>query len=173
MKKTFMFSIVLATAIAMAGCSSMCKQRGSDGGKCPACGMMAKKSCPQCGMSKGQCKCPPPAIPMAEINTSALKSLINSGVKLTLVDARVGKYDDGRRIPDAINLSPEAKDNEIQNALTSKDALIVSYCANLKCPASRLLAARLTALGYKHVLEYPQGIEEWVSEGNPVTQVAK
>lgn len=110
---------------------------------------------------------------MAEINTLGLKSLIDSGVKLTLVDARVGKYDDGRRIPNAINLGPEAKDSEVQSALTSKDALIVSYCANLKCPASRLLAARLAALGYKHVLEYPQGIEGWVSEGNPVTQAAK
>jgi rhodanese-related sulfurtransferase len=110
---------------------------------------------------------------MAEINTSALKSLLNSGVKVTLVDARTGKFDDGRRILDAINLGPEAKDEEIMRALKSKDALIVSYCANLKCQVSRQLAARLTAMGYKHVLEYPQGIEGWVGEGNPVIQVSK
>ena len=173
MKNIFMFSMVLAAALAVAGCCSMCKQHASGGGKCPSCGMPAKQSCPQCGMSKGQCKCPATAAPMAEINTLVLKSLIDSGVKLTLVDARVGKYDDGRRIPYAINLGPEAKDSEIQSALTSKDALIVSYCVNLKCPASRLLAARLIALGYKHVLEYPQGIEGWVSAGYPVTQATK
>ena len=135
--------------------------------------MSSKMSCPHCGMQKGHCKCTATATPMAEINTSALKALIDSGVALTLVDARVGKYDDGRRIPKALNLGPEAKDSEIESALPSKDALIVSYCANLKCPASRLLAARLTALGYKRVLEYPQGIEDWVSEGNPITPGSK
>jgi len=165
--------MVLAVAIAAAGCCSMCKSHRSGEGKCHVCGMTSKASCPQCSMPKGRCKCPATANPMAEINTSALKSLINSGVNLTLVDARTGKYDDGRRISNALNIGPEAKDEEIQGALKSKDALIVSYCANLKCPASRLLAAKLKALGYKHVLEYPQGIEGWVGEGNPVTQVSK
>lgn len=168
MKNMFMFVIVLVVAVAAAGCCSMCKHHGSGGGKCAACGMPTKSGCSHCGMPKGQCKCPAKAAPLAEINTSALKSLIDSGVKLTLVDARVGKYDDGRRIATAINLGPEAKDSEIVAALPSKDALIVSYCANLKCPASRLLATRLVALGYTHVLEYPQGIEGWVGEGNPV-----
>jgi len=110
---------------------------------------------------------------MAEINTPALKALISSGVKLTLVDARVGKYDDGRRIPNAINVGPEATVNEIEIVLPSKEALIVTYCVNLKCPASRILAARLTALGYKWVLEYPEGIEGWVAQGNLVTQNPK
>ena len=110
---------------------------------------------------------------MAEINTSALKSLIDSGVNLTLVDARTGKNDDGRRIATALNLSPDAKESDIESVLTSKDALIVTYCASLKCPASRKLAARLIALGYKRILEYPQGIEGWVGEGNPVTPASK
>jgi rhodanese-related sulfurtransferase len=156
MKNTFLFSIVLAIAFAASGCCSMCKQ-GSMGGKCPVCGMTKMES------SK----------PMAEINTAALKALIDSNVPLTLVDARTGKYDDGRRIMNALNLSPEATDDEITRMMQSKDATIVSYCANLKCPASRMLAAKLMSLGYKHVLEYPQGIEGWVAEGNPVTQVTK
>ena len=135
--------------------------------------MTNKMSCPQCSMARGQCKCKKTGTTMAEINTSALKTLIDSGVQLTLVDARTGKFDDGRRISNALNISPEAKGDDIQRALQSKDAMIVSYCANLKCPASRLLAAKLVTLGYKHVLEYPQGIEGWVGEGNPVTQISK
>ncbi|OGV69776.1 MAG: hypothetical protein A2283_14565 [Lentisphaerae bacterium RIFOXYA12_FULL_48_11] len=110
---------------------------------------------------------------MAEINTTALKTLIDSGVQLTLIDARTGKYDDGRRISNALNLGPDAKTEEIESALRSKDAIIVTYCVNLKCPASKLLTARLTSLGYKHILKYPQGIEGWVSKGNPVTQGSK
>ncbi len=113
------------------------------------------------------------AAPVAEINTSALKALIDSGVNLTLVDARVGKYDDGRRIPKSINLGPEAKESEIEIALPSKDAMIVAYCVNPNCPASRMLVARLTALGYKHVMEYPQGIEGCVKDGNSVMSVSK
>ncbi len=150
MKKVLMLSVVLAVAIMVVGCQSMCPWRGG---------------CQSCGMAKDQ--------PVAKINTAALKSLIDAGVPLTLVDARVGKYDDGRRISSALNLSPEAKDEEMQGLLKSKDALIVSYCANLKCPASKMLAARLRALGYKHVVEYPQGVEGWVAEGNPVAQATK
>ena len=173
MKKIRMFGMVLAVAIVASGCSSMCNQNGGGGTKCSACGKTNTMNCPHCGMPMGQCKCPTMAKPMAEINTAALKALINSNVALTLVDARTGKFDDGRRIQNALNLGPDAKDEDIASALKSKDALIVSYCANLKCPASRMLAAKLITLGYTHVLEYPQGIEGWVGEGNPVTQVSK
>jgi rhodanese-related sulfurtransferase len=172
MKKTVMFSLVLAAAIALSGCCSPCKHSRSDG-KCSACAEKAGKSCPHCGMQKEQCKCPAKDSSAATVNTAALKALIRSGTPLTLVDARVGKYDDGRRIPNALNLSPEAQASEIQRVLPSKEALIVTYCGNLKCPASSMLAARLNSLGYKHVLKYPQGIEGWVKEGNAVTQIAK
>jgi rhodanese-related sulfurtransferase len=166
-------SIVMAAGLAAAGCHSM---RGHDrpgGGKCTHCGTTSEKACTHCGMPKGHCRCRAKATPMAEINASALRTLIDSGVALTLVDARTGKYDDGRRIAKAINLSPEAKDADIESALPSKDALIVTYCANVKCQASRMLAARLMALGYKRILEYPQGIEGWLGDGDPATPVLK
>lgn len=173
MKSIYVLSVVLAAVITTVGCSSTCgsnKTAGGDGSTSCATGNM---KCPYCGMPKDQCKCLAMSKHMAEINTAALKALINSGVTLTLVDARTGKNDDGRRISNALNLSPEAKEEDIQALLKSKDALIVSYCANLKCPASRQLVVRLTALGYTHVLEYPQGIEGWVDAGNPVTQASK
>jgi rhodanese-related sulfurtransferase len=86
---------------------------------------------------------------------------------------RSGKYDDGRRIPGAIGLGADSKDEDILNTVKSKDVLIVTYCANLKCPASKALAEKLRTLGYKHVLEYPLGIEGWVEGGNEVSTVAK
>jgi rhodanese-related sulfurtransferase len=102
------------------------------------------------------------------IGTAALKTMMDAGVPMTFVDSRTGKYDDGRRIPGALSLSPVATEQEIQNVLKSKDALIVSYCANLKCHASLMLAVRLQGLGYKHILEYPYGIEGWFEAGFPV-----
>ena len=172
MKNIVVGSVILAAAIAAGGCHTM--REGSDrGGQCKSCCAADSTKCQKCGMHKGHCKCMAKAAPMAEINTSALKALVNSGVPLTLVDARTGKYDDGRRIGKAITLSPEAKDDAIASALPSKDALIVTYCVNTKCPASVILAKKLTGMGYTRVLEYPQGIEGWVAEGNPVTQPAK
>lgn len=35
---------------------------------------------------------------IAEINTSGLKALLDSGAKVYVLDARTGTYDDGRRI---------------------------------------------------------------------------
>ena len=173
MKKIYLLVMVMAVALVTAGCWSTGRCCGNRGDRGPASGTTGKMTCPKCGMPKGHCKCEAMAKPMAEINTSALKVLIDSGVALTLVDARTGKFDDSRRISNALNLSPDAKEDEIQNMLKSKDALIVTYCVNPKCPASVKLASKLTAMGYVRVLEYPQGIEGWVSEGNAVTQASK
>ena len=169
MSKLFILSVVLAAAIAAAGCCSLCKGHGKDGAKCKACSTSSKTNCPECGVEKGLCKCMPTGKHLAEVNTAALKILLSSGVPPILVDARSGKYDDGRRIANAISLAPDAKAEDIQSALKSKDTPIVTYCANLKCQASKMLAERLIALGYKNVMKYPQGIEGWVGEGNPVT----
>ncbi len=168
MNETFTKSLVLAAAIAMAGCCTMPAHHHHEEGKCPAHGTAAEQSCPQCGMPTGQCTCTAQPFSDAEIYTSALKFLIDSGVDITLVDARVGRSYDGRRIATAIHLRPDAQEIEIHRALPSKEALIVTYSSNLTCPAGTALANRLGALDYKHVVAYPQGIEGWVAEGNVV-----
>ena len=62
---------------------------------------------------------------------------------------------------------------EVAAALPDKGALVVTYCAGLKCPASHLLGEKLRALGYKNVLEYHEGIEGWVAAGQKVEQAAR
>jgi rhodanese-related sulfurtransferase len=107
-------------------------------------------------------------LPEAEVNTAALKILKGREVKLHILDARTGKYDDGRRVPGAGSLSASSSAAEVAEILPDKSELVVTYCANLKCPASRMLAAHLRKLGYKNVLEYPQGIDGWVASGYKV-----
>lgn len=102
------------------------------------------------------------------LNTAGLKALLDSGTRLALLDARTGQWDDGRRIPGAIALSADSTDEEIARALPDKNALIVTYCGGVKCPASRRLAHRLGALGYKNLVEYPEGIAGWVEAGHAV-----
>ena len=107
----------------------------------------------------------------AVVNTLGLKTLIGSGVPLTVVDARSGKYDDGKRIPGALSLNSESKPEEVAKVLPNKEALIVTYCANLQCPASAALSKHLKSLGYTNLIEYPEGIQGWIEAGNPVKSV--
>lgn len=109
----------------------------------------------------------------AEISTAALKTLLDSKVPIALFDARTGKYDDGKRIPGAGSLSPEANAEQVDKVIKDKNMLVVTYCANLKCPASSHLAAHLKELGYKNVLEYKPGIAGWIEAGYQVENAVK
>jgi rhodanese-related sulfurtransferase len=117
----------------------------------------------------------PPATPAAapvahygEIDTAALAAMVMAKTPMVILDARSGKYDDGRRLPGAKQLAPDATPAEVAKAIPAKDTLVVVYCSNLKCPASKHLAEQLLKLGHSNVLKYPQGIEEWVATGHPV-----
>jgi len=90
-----------------------------------------------------------------------------------VLDARTGTFDDGQRIPGARTLAPTASEAEIAAMLPDKGALVVTYCANLKCPASHMLGETLRKAGYTNVLEYHDGIEGWVAAGHAVEKEAK
>jgi rhodanese-related sulfurtransferase len=87
---------------------------------------------------------------------------------MVILDARSGKFDDGRRLSGAKALSAEAEEADAGKVIPSKDSLVVTYCASWKCPASHALAERLKKLGYANVIEYRQGIEGWTKAGNSV-----
>ncbi len=105
----------------------------------------------------------------ATINTLGLKTLIDTGAASILLDARSGKFDDGKRIPGAKSLNADSKPEEVFKVLPDKEALIVTYCSNLKCPASHKLYTHLKSLGYKNLIEYPEGIKGWIDAGYTVT----
>lgn len=104
------------------------------------------------------------------IGTDALAALLRAKTPFTILDARTGKYDDGRRIPGAKSLAAGAEEPAIAATAGDKAGLIVTYCSNLKCPASKMLATRLRGLGYTNVLEYPEGIEGWAKAGQTVAK---
>jgi rhodanese-related sulfurtransferase len=114
-----------------------------------------------------------PAAKEAVVNAEALAALLRAKVQLTLLDARSGKFDDGRRLPGAKALAPTAKDEEVTALLPDKTAMVVTYCAGLKCPASHMLSEKLRGMGYVNVIEYREGIEGWVAAGNVVEPAAK
>ena len=110
----------------------------------------------------------PEAVGYGHVDTAGLKALINAKTPMLLLDARSGKWDDGQRLPGAKALAPDATDAEIAAALPAKDALVIAYCSNPKCQASRILAAKLVNLGYTNILKYPEGTAGCLAAGNPV-----
>ena len=105
------------------------------------------------------------------ISPLALKSMVDAKLPVTILDARSGKWDDGRRIPGAKSLNADSKVREILKVLPDKESLVVTYCSNLQCPASAKLAKHLKSLGYKNVVEFPEGIQGWSESGFPVHKV--
>jgi len=102
------------------------------------------------------------------IDTRGLAILISSKVPLVILDARQGKWDDGKRIADAQTLPEGATKEQIEGLIPAKDSLIVVYCSNIQCPASNYLAGLLSELGYVNILKYKEGIQEWIHSGLPV-----
>lgn len=101
------------------------------------------------------------------VTTDELEKIVNDKSSLIL-DARTGKFDTGERIPGAKALSPDSSTDEVAKAIPNKNASIVTYCVNPKCPASNMLAKHLKELGYTNIMEYPEGIEGWIKDGNKV-----
>lgn len=106
-------------------------------------------------------------VAMAEISTDALAAMLRAHAAAVVLDARTGKYDDGRRLPGAQALAPDASAADAATFIPDKTSLVVTYCANPQCPASDHLARHLRELGYTNVIEYRGGIETWVNAGLP------
>lgn len=124
---------------------------------CATCGCAAKKSVKSAGKT----------VETGAVTTAELSKMVDSG-KATLLDARSGKYDDGRRIPGAKGVGTKPSKKDVAAIVSSKDALVVTYCTNLQCPASKMLGKRLRDYGYTNVKEYHEGIEGWAEAGKTV-----
>jgi len=109
----------------------------------------------------------------AKIDTAALAMLIRAGVDVVLLDARGRESYEAKRIPGAKNVPADSAPKDIAKAIPSKDSLIVTYCGNVHCPASKMLYERLKELGYQNVLEYQDGIAGWLAGGYPAEEGKK
>ena len=108
------------------------------------------------------------AVVPGEINPAGVAALIKAKTPMVILDARSGKYDDGKRVPGALSLNAESSAAAVAEVVADTSALIVTYCANPKCPASSKLAQHLVSLGYTNILEMPAGIQGWIEEGRAV-----
>ena len=154
------FAMASSSVWAVEGCCAGEKsdKDGCSGGVCSLEKQGAGTACVMTSLKEGT------------VTTPALVALVKAKAPSAILDARSGQYDDGKRIPGASQLSPKAEESDIAKLLPDKKAMIVTYCAGVKCPASKMLADRLKKLGYSNVIEYPEGIAGWIAAGNAVEQ---
>lgn len=140
-------------------------------GACSDCGCSAKKAKASTECASGVCGVTDAAQLKNEghthaenLTTEQMKSAANSG-QFIILDARGDTYFNGELIKGAQRMASSTDEAGILKALPNKDAEIITYCSNTKCPASGKLAAKLKSLGYTHVQEYPEGLAGWKEAG--------
>ena len=102
---------------------------------------------------------------MNTITRNELKSALDSGAPVTLLEALPEKYYRHSHLPGA-QLFPHDQARELaQRLLTEKAAPIVVYCASATCFNSHQAAQTLTDLGYTDVRVYVEGKADWQAAG--------
>jgi rhodanese-related sulfurtransferase len=108
------------------------------------------------------------AAALVEIGREELLQRLEGDGGMVLVDA-LGPISYGAaHLPGAINIPPERVDGLAERRIPDLDALVVVYCANPTCESSVEVAQRLVELGYRNVLHYAGGKEDWTAAGLPL-----
>lgn len=88
-----------------------------------------------------------------------------------VLDARPRVFYDLAHVPGAVSLPREAFAEEYAHARekfeANKDRPVAVYCSGADCTDSQLVVDALTKLGFRHLLIYTSGWEEWSQTGLP------
>ncbi|MBZ9761682.1 rhodanese-like domain-containing protein [Mesorhizobium sp. CA8] len=106
---------------------------------------------------------------MQLISADGIKSRLDAGQRLLLVDTRLPEYFAEGHIPGAILGTSDTILERAPTLLPDKMADIAVYCGSADCKRSLRAAERLENLGYKNVFRYVEGLEDWASHGFAVT----
>jgi rhodanese-related sulfurtransferase len=99
-----------------------------------------------------------------EIDSWDLKTAVERGEEIVVVDARSPEAYQREHIPGAVNIPHRTMTSETTKHL-SRSALLVSYCDGIGCNASTKGALNLAKLGFR-VKELIGGIDWWKRDGH-------
>lgn len=105
------------------------------------------------------------------IDRTQLRSLLHHDTAV-LVEVLGPMYFDDAHLPGAVNIPLDTIDVLAPHLLPDPAATIVVYCSDCTCPNSEMAARRLEALGYRNVLVYIDGKQDWIEHGLPVERTA-
>jgi len=103
------------------------------------------------------------------IDAEVLENLLKNDM-IVLLDARTQQEFNKEHIPRAINLPISRFEQEYKKKahLFKQDVMIITYCVDINCNDSFILAKKLYEKDQREIFVYKGGIEEWVSLGNKV-----
>ena len=85
-----------------------------------------------------------------------------------LVDALAPMAYAAAHLPGAVNIPPDRVDELAPRRIPDHETEVVVYCANPDCVSSVEVGERLVALGYRNVLHYAGGKQDWRDAGLPL-----
>ncbi len=104
----------------------------------------------------------------ATITRDEIKTRLDRGEPITLVEALPPKYFDEAHLPGAINIPHDRVRELAPSLLPDRNALIAVYCASTECQNSKIATDLLRSLGYADAREYVDGKQDWIEAGLPV-----
>ncbi len=102
------------------------------------------------------------------IDTDSLKQLLDSGVAVTVVDARNPEEYQEVHVKGAINIPENFFPDYVDQLPAAKSARIVFYCNGSKCGKSKKAAKLAAEKGYDNVYVYSEGLPVWEEKGLPI-----
>lgn len=105
-----------------------------------------------------------------EIKTITREELVNlqKEKKPKLIDVLDRKSYEKEHLPGALSIPLDELSGKAGELLPKKDELIITYCGGFDCPASTKAAKILLGQGYKNVLDYKGGLEDYKAGKLPV-----
>lgn len=100
------------------------------------------------------------------ITTGEIMRMIDEDERFVLVNVLKNSDYEEEHICGSINIPLEDIEKQAPEVLGDMEEKIIAYCAGPECTASEEAAEKLTALGYKEILRYKGGMEEWTTEGH-------
>lgn len=105
---------------------------------------------------------------LARVSRESLRDKIESGEEFALVDALPPISYARSHLPGAISLPPEWVDEWAPRRIPDRATEVVVYCSSAACEDSVMVGTRLLELGYRTVLHYAEGKNDWVEAGLPL-----
>jgi rhodanese-related sulfurtransferase len=101
---------------------------------------------------------------LKEISTRGLKALMDMKEDFVLLNVLDRTVYESEHIPGSINI-PFLEIESAAPLFLRKHKTIIVYCIGPMCTASKTIAEKLEEMGYKDVIRYTGGMEEWRKAG--------
>lgn len=102
---------------------------------------------------------------MKNLVAKDIKQKIQNNEDVVLIDTLSKESFCAKHIPGSINIPTDGITKYAEYVLPDKSQNLIVYCASSSCMKSVQAKEKLTELGYKNVVHYPEGLSGWLKEG--------